>query len=95
MILNPGGGSLSLTVTHIGQTKDRQLNIKYLAFMRDNFKLLLRMFASPEWLFMRLQEQVATVFLPGFASASTAALMEFLRKGEVSVAHFLTLPDTS
>ena len=53
------------------------------------------MFASPEWLFMRLQEQVATVFLPGFASASTAALMEFLRKGEVSVAHFLTLPDTS
>ena len=54
-----------------------------------NFYLLLRMFASPEWLFMRLQEQVTTVFLPGFASASVAALVEFLRKGEVSVAQNL------
>ena len=45
------------------------------------------MFGSPEYLVMRLQEQVATVILPGFAASSAAALVQFLRTGEVSVAN--------
>ena len=45
------------------------------------------MFGSPEYLVMRLQEQVARVILPGFAASSAAALVQFLRTGEVSVAN--------